>query len=377
MIRRLVLVGAGHAHLHVLRELARRPIADAEIVLVSPEEQYYSGMVPGFLQGQYEAIDLRFDVRALAARAGVRFIPSLADRVEVKDGTVVAGVERIPFDVCSLDVGCAPAGADLPGVAEHALALRPMERAVELRRRVDDLLAAARHPVSLIVVGGGAAGTEVAFALERRLRESAHGGTVTIVEGESDVLPDVEPSVRRLARRLLHERGICLSLGGRVTSVAARSVSLDYGAMMPADLVVWTTGPAAPAILSASDVVRDEKGYLLVDRRLRAVDGAPVWGAGDCVTLRDHPRTPKAGVYAVREAPVLERALRAALGRGRATSYRPQRTFLALLNTGDGKAILRWRGVHIHSRLAWWLKDRIDRRFVRRFRCDEKSDPAS
>jgi NADH dehydrogenase FAD-containing subunit len=86
------------------------------------------------------------------------------------------------------------------------------------------------------------------------------------------------------------------------------------------------------------------------------------------VTLADYPETPKAGVYAVRQGPVLARNLRAALGEGSPATYVPQRTFLSLLNTADGKALLRWHGIVSHSRFAWWLKDRIDRRFVRRYR---------
>jgi NADH dehydrogenase FAD-containing subunit len=103
-----------------------------------------------------------------------------------------------------------------------------------------------------------------------------------------------------------------------------------------------------------------------------------VWGAGDCVTMRDHPILPKAGVYAVRQAPILERSLRAALGKGRPKRYTPQRSYLALINTGDDRAIFRWRTITLHSRWAWRLKDRIDRRFVERYRrCDERSGSAS
>ncbi len=86
------------------------------------------------------------------------------------------------------------------------------------------------------------------------------------------------------------------------------------------------------------------------------------------MTLSDYPATPKAGVYAVRQGPVLARNLRAALGQGRPAGYVPQQTFLSLLNTADGKALLRWRGIVSHSRLAWRLKDRIDRRFVLGYR---------
>ena len=143
---------------------------------------------------------------------------------------------------------------------------------------------------------------------------------------------------------------------------------LADGARLPADLVVWLAGAAGPGLLAGSGLPLDARGFLLVDATLRAVDGSPVWAAGDCATLADHPETPKAGVYAVRQGPVLARNLRAALGDGTPRAYVPQKTFLSLLNTADGKALLRWHGLVSHSRFAWWLKDRIDRRFVRRYR---------
>jgi selenide,water dikinase len=379
MTRRLVLVGGGHAHLHVLRELARRPIPDAEVVLVSPSEHhYYSAMVTGYLQGQYEAEALRFDLAALARCAGARFVCAAADRVDVAERVVVTPTEQVAFDVCSLDVGSDAADARVVGMKQHALTLRPMARAVELRERLDALVASATRPLVVAVVGGGASGVELAFAIQRRLREAPQGGMVTIVERARELLGDFAPAGRQLATRLLREHGVGLMLGGRATGVSATAVALDAGATVPADLVVWAAGASAPAVLNGSDVSRNEEGYLLVDRTLRAVDGSPVWGAGDCITLRDRPGLPKAGVYAVGEAPILDRSLRAALGHGRAKKYRPQKRFMTLLNTGDDRAMLEWRGMHLHSRWAWRLKDRWDRKFVERQRpCDEKPGSAS
>lgn len=375
--RRLVLVGGGHAHLHVLRELARRPIAGLEAVLVAPGDHYYSGMVPGYLQGQYEADELRFDLGAMAARAGARLVTATAQRIDTASREVLAGGARLPFDVCSLDVGSEAAGEDVPGVAAHAFTLRPMARAVELRARLRALIASEPSP-AFVVVGAGAGGVEVAFALRQALVAAGSSGSVALVEGGSAVLPEFEPDMRTLVTDVLRQRGVSLVLGGRATAVSGSAVTLHNGATVPADLVVWVPGAAASALVAESGLPRDEDGYLLVDRSLRAVDGASVWGAGDCVTLRDFPDVAKAGVYAVREAPTLDRSLRAGLGQGRPGRYRPQRSYLALLNTGGGCAIMRWKGLHRHSRWAWKLKDMIDRRFVRRYRqSDEKGRAAS
>jgi selenide,water dikinase len=377
-LRRLVLLGSGHAHLHVLRELGRRPMRGVETVVIVPGEQYSGAMVPGFLQGRYELDDLRFDLAGLARGAGARLVHSAIARVDAARRVVVLPQgDELPFDVCSLDVGCDSAGADIPGVAEHAIVLRPASRALELRARLDALVAEGR-PVAAMVVGAGAMGVEVALALHERLRVSAAGSHVALVEQGADVLGGFEPPMRQLAAGILRAREVSVALGGRVVSVSAAGVTLHNGASLPADLVVWAAGSAAPALIADSGLPRDEHGYLLVDRSMRAVDGSPVWGAGCCIAVKDVPAVSRGSGYAVREPPTLDRSLRAALGHGRPGRYRPQRASLVLLDTAGGSALMRWKGMHRHSRWAWRLKDMIDRRFVRRYReSDEKGRSAS
>lgn len=375
-VRRLLLLGAGHAHLHVLRELVRRPIAGVETVLIVPGEQYSAAMVPGFLQGRYDADDLRFDLAGMAGRAGARLVHSAVERVDAARRVVVLPQgDELPFDVCSIDGVCEARGADTPGVAEHAVSLYPTSGALELRARLDALVADAR-PVAVVVVGGGATGFQVALALRERLQSSA-GSHVALVEQAAELLGGFEPSMRRLAADVLRARGVSLALGGRVVSVSAGAVTLHNGATLPADLVVWVTGAVAPALVARSGLPQDGHGHLLVDRSLRAADGAPLWGAGCCIAVQGIAESVRDG-YAVREPPTLDRSLRAALGQGRPGRYRPQRASLVLLDTGGGWALMRWKGMQRHSRWAARLKDMIDRRFVRRYReSDEKGRSAS
>ena len=367
---RFVLVGGGHAHLHVLADLSLRPLTGAEVTLVSPTAQHhYSGMVPGFLQGTYAEAELAIDLAALAVRAGARVVTAAAEHIDLPGRSVDAGGTRLPFDILSLDVGAAPAGLDVPGAREHAVAIRPMQAAVALRARIDALAAPARRgPVRVTVVGGGAGGVEIALAVHRRIRAAGTRPEVSLVEAAIDVLPGYAAPVRRRAAAILAQRGITVSTGSAVSAVDAGAVHLENGTRGAADLVVWLAGVTGPALLADPGLPLDPRGFLLVGPTLRAVDGAPVWAAGDCAALAVHPATPKAGVYAVRQGPVLARNLRAAVGRGAPVPYTPQRTFLSLLNTADGKALLRWHQVVSHSRAAWWLKDRIDRSFVRRYR---------
>ncbi len=368
--QRLILLGGGHAHIQVLARAARAKLSGVELVLVSPfERHHYSGMVPGFLQGTYGEAELAFDLPAIAARAGARFIASAAERIDSAARAIYIGDERLDYDFLSLDVGSESAGLATPGAREYAWSIRPMSRAVALRQRAEALFAAGRSRA--VVVGGGAAGLEVALALERLARQhlGQSGGaapSVTIVEAAPRILPELSAPVGRIAARVLAARGVRLRAGRQATAVGPDGVRLDDGTVEPSDLTVWLAGAAPPRLLAASDLPQDRQGYLLVDPTLRAVDGSPVFGAGDCIGIAGYPGLAKAGVYAVRESPVLDFNLRAALAGSPLLRYRPQPGFLALMNSADGRAIWRWRALAGHSRVAWWIKNRIDRAYVRR-----------
>jgi selenide,water dikinase len=372
-----VLVGGGPAHLYVLRELARRPIPDLDATIIVARDSYHAPMAAGYVAGQYEAADFRFDLDALARDAGVRVLRATVERIEVDERIIVASGDRLPFDVCSFDVEVEAEFRAEHGVAGQALSIRPAERVLELCHRLDALVAAATRPVSVVVVGGGTRGIETALALRHRLgAESPH--RVSLAEVATEVLPEFDPPMRQLAAEVLQERGVAVALGGRVTSVTTDAVVLHNGATIPADLVVWTGRGVEPVVFEHSRLPHDDEGRLLVDRTMRSVDGAPVWGAGEAVSIQEFPDRDRGTGYAVREAPALDRSLRAALGQGRPARYRPQRASLAVLNTGGGWALIRWKGIHRHSRWAWRLKDMMDRRFVRRFRgSDETGRSAS
>lgn len=369
---RLVLVGGGHAHQRVLASLADEDWPDVERILVSPSaRQLYSAMVPGYLQDRYRKEELTLDIARLAEQAGARFVRAGALRVDAKARVVETEEGPVPFTLASLDIGSIPLGLDLPGVREHAFTLRPMERAEALRQRVEALARdRPRVPggdaVAVAVVGAGAGGVEVALAVDRRIRDCGAAPRVSLVERGSDVLEGYSARVRERARRILLRRDIEVILEADAVGVEPGRLQLGDGGVLRSDAVVWVSGAAAPPLLGRSSLPLGPAGFLSVGGTLRATDGSPVWGAGDCVRVQGHD-LPKAGVYAVREGPVLAYNLRAALRGEEPRGYDPQTSFLSLLNTADGRALLRWKSVVAHSRLAWWLKDRIDRRFMRRY----------
>lgn len=370
----LLLVGGGHAHIEVLRRLAVEPHPPVRAVLVSPyHRHHYSGMAPGYVAGLYREEELSFDLAALAAAAGCELVIGTATavhprerRVELEDG---GGID---YDLVSFGVGSRAAGEDVPGVREHALTVKPLSRAVEVRRRVEALAGGGGPEQRCVtVVGAGSAGVETVLAVVRALQDAGAEHDVTLLEGGPHILPRYGDRVRRLVHRALHRHGVTVRTGIQVLCVEEDAVCLQGGGRHPAHLALWMAGPAAPPLFAGSGLPLDGRGYLLVDDTLRAPGHPEVFGGGDCVTPASWRETPKAGVYAVREAPVLWKSLLATLEghdpAARGVCFEPQRGYLSLLNTCDGRAVLNWKVLSFHHRAAWWLKDWIDRRFVRRY----------
>jgi selenide,water dikinase len=374
MPRDLVLVGGGHAHVQVIRRFAMAPVPDVRLtVVLDRPEAVYSGMVPGFVAGDYEAADLTIDVVPLARRAGARVVLAAAEGVDPKAKEIrVAGRPALPYDVASLDVGSTVRGLELPGVREHALATRPIHAFVE---RLDAAVAAAcarrgAEPLRVVVVGGGAAGVEVAFTLEARLRAQGMPADFTLAAAWPTLLPGAGHRFVRAIEREAGRRGIRLRLGVEVAGIEPDRVRVEDAADESADLVVWATGAAPHPWLDEVHVPKDAGGSLRVRETFQCVGFDDLFAAGDCAAPDAHPWVPKAGVYAVRAGPVLDANLRARLAGGRLRRYRPQRDFLALLNLGDGRALGGKWGLAAGGGAVWRLKDAIDRRFMARFRAE-------
>jgi len=365
-VKRLVLAGAGHAHALVLAQWAARPVRGVELVVVSPEPLApYSGMVPGWLAGLYRFDEIAVDFPALALAAGARWLPGEVQAMDpAMQRLVLADGSTLAYDRLSLNLGATLR----PPPTRHAQVL-PLRPLAQLHRHYGPLLerwAADRGDRAFVVtaVGGGAAGLEALLAVVQRLRRLRPDRVVQgrLLSRSTALLPGLSAAARRAAQRALARAGVAVHLG----SGWNESVDLD------SDVVLWATGAEAhdwqcdPARRGALAV--DEAGFIRINAQLQSVSHPQVFATGDCASWPGH-RLPKAGVHAVRMAPVLGHNLRVALGvdRGAFKAHQPQRQVLALLATGDGRAIASRGPFGAEGAWAWRWKDRIDRRFLARF----------
>ena len=373
----VVLVGGGHSHVQILRRMMMRPWPEARVtVVLDTPVAVYSGMVPGFVAGQYRASELEIDVVPLARLAGAEVVLTPAVGVDPPERRVrLAGRAPLAYDFVSFDIGSTVAGLDLPGVRERARATRPIARLVrEIGTLSESFL---RHdddrPFEVVVAGGGAGGIELAFTVRERLLAAARRGGVerplriTLLQALPEILPGFPPSLAVRARRNAAARGISIRTGVWVAAAEDGGVRLESGEVVPADSLIWAVGAGSLETFRDSGLPLHEHGFVLTRPTLQTLGDDRIFAVGDCATLEDWPATPKAGVYAVRQGPFIADNLRRAVAGRPLRRYRPQPDFLTLLNLGDGHALGAKWGTSFEGRWVMNLKDRIDRKFMRKF----------
>ena len=370
-VRDLLLIGAGHAHVQVLRSLLMQRPPDCRVTLIVDRPlAVYSGMVPGFVAGPYRAEELEIDPVPLARRAGARVVFGKVLRIDALERRVeVEGRPALNYDVASINIGSTVTGLELPGVMAHAFSTRPIGRFVACVAQVDALAAAlgGARALRLVIAGGGAGGVELACCFDARLKALGARPHITMVHAGTQLLPGYGNSIGERVALALTRRQVRLITQRKVASARADGVTLDDGTVLDCDALVWSTGAAAHAVLADSGLPTDARGFVLTRSTLQVAGHDALFAVGDCAALMDYPDTPKAGVYAVREGPYLADNLRALLAGKGLRRYRPQSDFLTLLNLGDGTAIGVKKGFSFEGRWVMRWKDRIDRKFMRGF----------
>ena len=374
VVKDLVLIGGGHTHVAVLRRFGMRPLPGVRVTLIARDVHTpYSGMLPGFVAGHYTFDDVHIDLGRLARFAGVRLLRQPAVGLDLERREVQCeGRPPVPYDLVSINVGSTPAFDGAPGAEAAVIPVKPIGRFVERWERLRARVLSAEAPVRVGVVGAGAGGVElllaVQFALRRALGEERRAlfPVMHLFGAGATILPTHNRGVRRRLERVLRARDVRLHLGPPVTAVRDGAVVTADGAAVALDEILWVTQAGAAPWPRAAGLAVDEQGFVEVDDTLRSTSHPEVFAAGDAAAVVGHPRE-KAGVFAVRQGPPLARNLRRVLLGRRPRPFRPQHRFLALVSTGDRRAVGGRGPWSFEGALAWRWKDRIDRRFMARY----------
>ena len=371
----LVLIGGGHAHAQVLKMWGMNPLPGVRLTLISPQVQTpYSGMLPGLVAGHYQFDEAHIDLMRLCQFAGARFIQASVERLDLNKRELSlandSGRPAIGFDLLSINSGITP-DLSLAGVAQFATPVKPISQLYPRWQHCFEQLSNASTATSIAVVGGGAAGVELILAMHYAIsqRPSIRAAIAFhLVYRSSDILSSYPERIRHQIKIQLNNCGIQLHANSEVSKLSSGHIHFrDSVAPLASEHIFWCTQASAADWPRHAGLATDNKGFISLLDTLQSTSHDFVFAAGDIAQQANCPR-PAAGVFAVRQGPVLFENLQRKLLAKPLKQHRPQRDFLSILALGRQEAIAHRRFLPtLRGDWVWRWKNRIDQRFMAMF----------
>jgi NADH dehydrogenase FAD-containing subunit len=371
MRKHLVLVGGGHAHMVTLQNLHVFVNKGHAVTVIGPSRyHYYSGMGPGMLSRIYSPGNIRFATEHVVTKQGGTFILDRVVRVEAREQTVyLESGSSINYDILSFNAGSYVPWDMVTGAHEDIFSVKPIETLLAAQQRILELI--GQKKISISIVGGGPSSLEIAGNLWRLAEDSGKFRPTIRIFAGSELMSRFPAKIRKLAYRSLQDRNIELIQHDYAEKISSGQVTLASGKQYGSEIIFLAVGVKPSPIFKESGLPTGPDGGLLVNRFLQSVAHPEIFGGGDCIYFQDQPLD-KVGVYAVRENPVLYHNLLASLEGAELQPFEPGGPYLLIFNLGDGKGILAKKSLIFDGRPAFWIKDYIDRKFMRKFQALEK-----
>jgi NADH dehydrogenase FAD-containing subunit len=371
MGKHLVLVGGGHAHMVTLRNLHSFIEKGHKVTVIGPSPyHYYSGMGPGMLSRTYSPDDIRFATEHVVTKKGGKFVLDKVVKIDPTDKTVfLENGNPLAYDVLSFNAGSYVPWDQVTGKQSDIFSVKPIETLLKAQARLLDLL--SQRKITVGIIGGGPSSLEIAGNTWQLARD--HGKympAITIFAG-SRLMSRFPEKIRRMAYKSLRQRGIEIIEQDYSKEVQSGRITLESGAVHEADIIFLAVGVKPSTIVKESGLPIGPDGGLLVNKYLQCTEHPEIFGGGDCIYFQDQPLD-KVGVYAVRENPILYHNLMATLEGDELHPFDPGGPYLLIFNVGGHKGILGKNSLMFDGWLAFWIKDYIDRKFMREFHEMEK-----
>ncbi len=376
MRKNLVLVGGGHAHMMALENIGKFVEKGFKVTVIGPSfYHYYSGMGPGMLGGTYRSDDIRFATRDVVQKQGGIFVKDKVVRIDPDKRVIYTKTDHtFSYDVVSFNSGSYVPMNQVPmhqnlGDNDNIYSVKPIEKLMEAGDKLKKIFAQKKIIVS--IVGGGPSSAEVAgnvWQLAKKINQ--HMPEIHIFAGKK-FMARFEESIRSRIIASLTKRGIQILETGYVKNIKQDEICLETGETFPTDFIFMALGVRPSTIFEESGLpVGPDKG-LLVNKYLQSENYPEIFGGGDCIYFKDQPLD-KVGVYAVRQNPVLLNNLMAQLEGRNLEAFDPGPDYLLIFNVGGGFGVFKKKWLVFGGRLAFIIKDYIDRKFMKKFQAIEK-----
>lgn len=370
MKKNLVLAGGGHAHMVTLANLHQFVEKGYNVTVIGPSEHhYYSGMGPGMLGKTYMPEEIRFATKLVVEKKGGTFVLGKVVRIDADSQIVhLESGDSVPYDVISCNLGSqVPQDIIKDGLEDIYLA-KPIERLLEAQERILEL--GSRKKITIGIIGGGPSAVEIAGNIWKLTRcPDMQPADIKILTSKT-IMPHHPDGVRIKAQASLKRRGIEIVEGCNVNEIRTGRVTEASGKTHDLDIIFLAIGVKPNPVFKASGIPTGPDGGLLVNRNLQSTEYGNIFGGGDCIYYNETPLA-KVGVYAVRQNPIIYYNLMASLDGTELKSFDPGGDYLLIFNLGDGTGIFHKRWILFGGRLAFLIKDYIDRKFMKTFQAIE------
>lgn len=379
--RQVVILGGGFGGVGAAQRLEQvfARSAEVEITMVSSSNYLlFTPMLAEVASSALRAEHISTPIRASCPRT--RFRRADVEQVDL-DGRLVrirtggGGTVALAYDHLVLALGSVPTYRGLPGLEEHAFALKSLEDATRVRNHVLELLERAdgdadpetrRELLTFVVAGGGFAGTEMIAELFDLVHSvlhyypslSEHDTRFVLVHSGDRILPELDAGLGHYAQARLEARGIEFVLGTRLAGATPRTIQLADDTEIAGCTLVWTAGTRPSPVLDQLPFERNRAGAVVADASLRVQGHDNVWGVGDCAAVPD-PAGPDAlypptAQHALRQGRAVADNIARTLRGQEPTAFR-FRTLGVLVALGHRTAVAEIRGVRFSGFAAWLL----------------------
>jgi NADH dehydrogenase len=378
--RRLLILGGGFGGMYAAMELDRQLAGrtDLEVTLVNRENFFlFTPMLHEVAASDLDITHIVNPIRKLLRRVTffhgeVSAIDLATRRVRLFHGAA-RHEHELSYDYLVIALGSTTNFYNIPGLREHALTMKSLGDAIHLRNHLIDLLEEADFEcaigrrdalLTVVVAGGGFAGTETVAAVSDFLREATkyyrHLGEdhvrVVLVHAGQLILPELGATLGAYAQRKLAARNVEIRVNVRVRAISKEAVQLSDGTTLAANTVVWTAGTSPSPLLSLLPCKR-EGGRLVVNEYMELLEWPGVWALGDCAAVPDHKSGrpyPTTAQHAMREGKRLARNILARLGGGAQEPF-VFSTLGLLAALGRRTGVAQILGMNFSGFVAWFL----------------------
>lgn len=363
----LVLLGAGHANIEVLRKLGMNPQKGLRVTIISNKYlSTYSGMVPSYIEGNYNWNEINTDLAQLCNNYSHRLIISSITKVDIlKKLVYLKNRPPICYDLLSINLGIQSDKSKISGSDKFALKLKPIS---EIKKTIYKIVTFNKsNPKNTVVlIGAGAAGVEVALALSSRFKKNNLKNNIILLSKNKSILKDYNYFAQKNCEKELSKNNIQVILNAKVDKISKEYLVYNNKIKIYSKFPILCTSASPLDLLKKSNLPLNKKGSIEVNNYLLANGTTNVFAAGDMAEIKGY-RINKAGVYAVKQGKVLYNNITRKLHNKKLIKYYPQTSYLSLIGLPNKNALAVKSLLSFKSNFLWYLKRYIDKRFIKKY----------